>query len=165
MGSGPAKTPFEQVSVQAGPFRQLRSKYPTDQTLSTSHMLLGLLAIVGFLLLGEFLVALFGWPIPGSAIGLILSLGFALARGSMPQGVESGAQLLISRLSLFIIPASVGLLQYLDLISRQALPMAVALLVSLFLGIPACALIGRLIGGGNQVVTGPRHANSQDASS
>ena len=107
-------------------------------------MLLGLLAILGFLLLGEFLVALFGWPIPGSAIGLILLLGFTLLRGSMPKGIESGAQLLISRLSLFIIPASVGLLQYLDVISREALPMAVALLVSLIVGIPACALIGRL---------------------
>ncbi|WP_171020105.1 CidA/LrgA family protein [Hydrogenophaga sp. 2FB] len=69
------------------------------------------LALAGLQWMGDALVALLGWPLPGSLVGLLLLLGALALRGGVPQSLEAVASPLLRHLMLFLIPsvAAVGL--------------------------------------------------------
>jgi putative effector of murein hydrolase LrgA (UPF0299 family) len=62
-----------------------------------------------FQCLGEGLVFLFGWPVPGPVTGMLLLLGALVAFPRLQQVVEAGASELLSNLSLLFVPAGVGI--------------------------------------------------------
>ena len=72
-------------------------------------MLQGIIVLLLFQLLGETLVTLTHSPIPGPVAGmLLLWLGLHLKRGPTPE-LQRTAQTLVQYLSLFFLPAGVGL--------------------------------------------------------
>ncbi len=82
--------------------------------------------------LGEMISRGAGIPIPGNVIGmglLIVALWLKIVR---VEWVQEAADLLLSHLALFFIPAGVGVMVYFDLIRREWLPISVALVVSTF---------------------------------
>jgi holin-like protein len=82
--------------------------------------------------LGEVVSRGFGIPIPGNVIGmglLIAALWLGIVR---VEWVQEAADLLLSHLALFFIPAGVGVMVYFDLIRREWLPISVALVLSTF---------------------------------
>lgn len=86
--------------------------------------------LFGFLALGDGLSALLGLPIPGNVIGMML-LTFALCRGWVNvKTVKPAADLLVQNMAFFFVPPGVGLLLYLDLLSREWLAVGVAYVVS-----------------------------------
>ena len=90
-------------------------------------------------LLGEIVVRGFGAPIPGPVVGLIILLLLLqgrdrldlLRRGPLGDGgVERAASGMLAHLSLLFVPAGVGVVQHLDLVSSHGVAIFVILAVS-----------------------------------
>jgi len=80
-----------------------------------------------FQLAGNKLKALFGLPVPGATIGMLLLLIFLFM---IPQNknITNAAHKLLLHLPLFFIPAGVGIMQYTEILQQDSL----ALFVSVF---------------------------------
>jgi len=98
-------------------------------------MIAGLLILFGFQLLGEFTVFLLAWPLPGSVVGAIYLLGFLVLRGSVPQSLDLGATKLLQYMPLLLVPASAGVINYLDLFERERLALVVSILISTLIAV------------------------------
>lgn len=80
------------------------------------HWLRSGFIIITFLALGKLLTLTIGWSIPGSVVGLIL-LFIVLSLRLIPLSwVQPSGHFLLQYMTLFFIPAGVGLLGYIDLI-------------------------------------------------
>jgi holin-like protein len=103
-----------------------------------------------FQLAGEFLARVLGLPLPGPVLGMALLVLALLLSKRLPDWLESTSENLLRHLSLLFVPASVGLVQYLDRIGTEWLPIVVALVASTLLGITVSALafvaVARLTG-------------------
>jgi putative effector of murein hydrolase LrgA (UPF0299 family) len=62
-----------------------------------------------FQCLGEGLVFLFGFPVPGPVAGMLMLLGALIAFPRLQETVEAGANELLRHLSLLFLPAGVGI--------------------------------------------------------
>ncbi|ALK97399.1 murein hydrolase transporter LrgA [Massilia sp. WF1] len=72
-------------------------------------MLQAFAVLLVFQCLGEGLVFLFGWPVPGPVTGMLLLLAALLAVPRLQEVVEVGATQLLRHLSLLFVPAGVGI--------------------------------------------------------
>lgn len=106
-------------------------------------MIEGLVRILLFQGLGE-VIAHFLLPlVPGPVIGLILLLAFLVWRGRVNEGVELVSSAFMRYLGLLFVPAAVGVVLYWPHLQRQALAIAVALLVSVIATIAVSALLAK----------------------
>jgi holin-like protein len=96
----------------------------------------GLTWLVGFQLLGELVVRVGDLPVPGPVVGMLLLFVFLRVRRYDDEGsiVRAGSALL-RHLQLFFIPAGVGVVAYVGVLGRDALPIGVAMLGSWLLGL------------------------------
>ncbi len=91
---------------------------------------------------GEVIARWAALPIPGPVIGLVLLLLLLVvrdlrgARGPDPE-LKATANGLLGNLSLLFVPAGVGVITQLDVLGRNWLPIAVAIVVSTGLGLLA----------------------------
>ncbi|SFE95427.1 CidA/LrgA family protein [Alteribacillus iranensis] len=72
-------------------------------------------------------------PLPGSIIGMLMLFLFFYTRVLRPDWVERGSQLLISHMPLLFLPATVGVISYLNLFAGVGLWLLVISLVSTIL--------------------------------
>ena len=78
------------------------------------------LAILLCQLLGESLTRFFHWSVPGPVLGLLFLFLLLLAnRQKIPKGLETCETTLLSHLSLFFVPAGVGVVNLLDLLQKN----------------------------------------------
>lgn len=97
-----------------------------------------------FLALGEFVVYLTDIPIPASIIGMIL-LATALKMNIIKERwVTDLADFFVKNLGFFFVPAGVGVMACLGLISQQWLPIVVATVISTFIIIASTGWIHQL---------------------
>lgn len=95
-------------------------------------MLQGMVLLLVFQLVGEGLSTLFALPIPGNVIGMALML-VALSAGWVKlEWLQEAADLLLSYMALFFVPAGVGVMLYFDLIGREWLPIVAGTFISTF---------------------------------
>lgn len=95
-------------------------------------MLQGMILLLLFQFVGEGVSAFFALPIPGNVIGMALML-LALAVGWVKiEWIQEAADLLLSYMALFFVPAGVGVMLYFDLIGREWLPIVVGTVISTF---------------------------------
>lgn len=93
-------------------------------------MIQSLSIIFGFLALGDAVSYGLALPIPGNVIGMML-LTVALCRGWVDvKKIKPAADLLVQNMAFFFVPPGVGLLLYLDLLSREWVPLVVAYVLS-----------------------------------
>ena len=102
-------------------------------------MLQGLVAVVLFDLAGEAATRTFHLPLPGPVIGMVLLLVALLVRDDLALRLERGAAMLLRHMSLFFIPAGVGIVGELDTLRAEWLPILVAILVSTLLALLAAS--------------------------
>ena len=69
----------------------------------------GLILLFAALFLGDCLQTLWLHSIPGPVLGMVFMLAFLVLKGRPPPGLDEVAQWFIRYLSLFFIPAAVGL--------------------------------------------------------
>ena len=103
-------------------------------------MLRAFVVIVCFQFAGEALSRFAGLPVPGPVVGLALLVLAALAWPALQREVEEVADLLLRHLSLLFVPAGVGVLQYLDLLRREWLPLLAVIVISTALTLAVSAL-------------------------
>lgn len=89
---------------------------------------------------GEALARVFGLPLPGPVLGLAL-LAALLQWPPVRGPVEAAATPLLQHLSLLFVPVGVGVVAHLGLVTQYGLRMAVALLLSTWIGLLVTALV------------------------
>lgn len=92
-------------------------------------------------LVGELIVTATKLPVPGPVLGMALLFAGLAIRGSVPSDLSKVAEALLGNLSLLFVPAGVGVMLHLGLMSRDLLPISVALIVSTLLAIAVTALM------------------------
>ena len=106
-------------------------------------MVRGFALLLLFQLGGEIMSRAFDLPLPGNVLGmglLLLALWRKLVR---VEWLEEAADLLLSNLALFFVPAGVGVMLYGDLIAAEWLPISVATFVSTFVVMAATGLLAQ----------------------
>jgi holin-like protein len=104
-------------------------------------MLVGLFALLVFLILGEAIQSWIAVPVPSSIIGMVLLLILITFKKKIPTSIEIAANKLAPLLPLFIIPISAGLITQADIVEQYGLKLLVILTVSLIPGVLVTALI------------------------
>lgn len=95
--------------------------------IDSSRLVAGFGLIFLFQILGEGVTRISHLPVSGSVTGMILlalALGFRILPISL---VEDASQLLLRHLSLFFVPAGVGLLAYGTLLKKNWIPITLAI--------------------------------------
>ena len=93
---------------------------------------------------GEVLTRLFGLPLPGPVVGMLLLL-LALRWPPVRAPVGAVADALLAHLSLLFVPVGVGVMTHLGLLSQYGLRMLVAIVVSTWIGLVVTAVVLRLL--------------------
>ena len=102
--------------------------------------------ILFFYFTGEFISYFIDGFIPGSVIGMVLlflALAFKVVK---PEKVKKASMLLTENMGLFFLPAGVGLMNSLGIISRYWTVIVTASVVSTLLVIASVALIQQKLG-------------------
>jgi putative effector of murein hydrolase LrgA (UPF0299 family) len=94
-----------------------------------------------FQCLGEGLVFLFGWPVPGPVTGMLLLLATLVAAPRLQDVVEAGANELLRHLSLLFVPAGVGIVVAASSAGGQWLAIVVSVVVSTLATMAVTALV------------------------
>jgi holin-like protein len=119
----------------------------------------GLTLILAAQLAGEALARGAGWPVPGPVIGMALLLALLVLKDRLPArrvpaalaggGLEATGRGLLAHLSLLFVPAGVGVVQRLDVLTAHGPALAAALVVSTLAALAATAgtflLVARLM--------------------
>jgi putative effector of murein hydrolase LrgA (UPF0299 family) len=101
-------------------------------------------------LLGETIVRAFALPLPGPVFGMGLLFAYLLVRGGqgarqVPARLATVADGLLGNLSLLFVPAAVGLMNYFDLLSKNAVALVLAVVVSTAVTMAVTAATFRLL--------------------
>jgi holin-like protein len=116
----------------------------SSRLVATVHILLGLAVLSAFQLVGVGLHEL-GVPIPGGVLGLLL-LYLGLSTGLVKlKWVEDTAAFLLRHMLLLFIPVTLGLMDLVPLLSRQAVAIVSSLLVSLLAVQITTGLLGKVL--------------------
>jgi holin-like protein len=104
-------------------------------------MIRGLTLLLLFQLCGEFVSRVLDLPIPGNVLGMGLLLLGLLTNVVDIKWFEEAADILLSNMALFFVPAGVGVMVYGNLIASEWLPISVATVLSTFV---VMAVTGKL---------------------
>ena len=87
--------------------------------------------IFGICLISEGISALLPFAMPASIIGMLLLLLLLILKIVKTEQIRSVTDFLIGNLPFFFVPAVVGLINYLDILSANALKMVLVVFVSM----------------------------------
>lgn len=93
-------------------------------------MLFGIFIILFFFALGELACWLMNGFIPGSVIGMILLFAALCLKVVKPERIKPVAKFLCDNMALFFVPAGVGIINALDILSQYWQAVLVACAVS-----------------------------------
>ena len=103
-------------------------------------MIISLTIILLCQLLGEVIARGFGWLVPGPVLGMLILLVVLGLRDAIKERIpqfgrtlDATGKGLLAHLSLLFIPASVGVVQRLDVLADYGVGLGVAVIVSTFI--------------------------------
>jgi len=94
------------------------------------NLIAGFFIILSFLLLGRVIQAITNVPIPGSVLGLLLLFSALSLRLISLSIVQPASNTLLKYLTLFFVPAGVGLINYLDILMSHGITIIISSFVS-----------------------------------
>jgi len=97
--------------------------------------------ILLFYLLGEMISLLLNGFIPGSVIGMVLLFLSLLLKIVRPEWVKNTATVITRNMAVFFVPAAVGLVAYVELLSNSLVTIFSAIIISTILTIIAVGLV------------------------
>lgn len=103
-------------------------------------MIPALTTILTFQLIGEIASRGLRLPLPGPVIGLVLLVCACLLRPALAESLRTVAQGLLGHMSLFFVPAGVGVITHFPTLAQHGPGLVIALTVSTVLAIAAGAL-------------------------
>lgn len=104
-------------------------------------MLASLTALIVCQCLGEVLARAAAVPLPGPVLGLLILLGWLIAKGGPGPELRNTANGLLRHLSLLFVPAGVGVITQLDALAQDWRAILVSILVSTALGVAVTGLV------------------------
>jgi holin-like protein len=114
-------------------------------------MLIGALSVLLVCqLFGTVLAHAMGWPVPGPVLGMILLLGFLIARKGPGPDLQGTAQGLLRNLGLLFVPAGVGIVTEFGVLRQNALAIAIAIPISTILTLSVTGLLMQIFARGDQ---------------
>lgn len=93
----------------------------------------GFLIVFGCLFVGELVIYITKLPLPPSIIGLIVLFGLLQSKKVKLAQVQTIAKTLLDYLAFLVLPACVSIMQYLDIIKADLLPLVVGTTLSTLL--------------------------------
>ena len=78
---------------------------------------------------------------PGPVLGMVFLAALLIWRGRLPAELGRAADVLLSHLSLFFVPAAVGVIANGSRIAREFIPLAASVLISTSLAMAVAALV------------------------
>lgn len=93
-------------------------------------MLGSLALLLIYQLIGEILTKALSLPIPGPVLGMSLLFITLILRGTLSANLKITAQTLLSHLSLFFVPAGVGVILHISLLKTEWLSISLTLILS-----------------------------------
>lgn len=113
-------------------------------------MIPALTIILLFQLIGEVTSRALGLPLPGPVLGLVLLVVCCWVRPALSGMLRPAATGLLGHLSLFFVPAGVGVIAHMPTLQEFGLPLAATLILSTVAAIAAGAwaftIVARLLG-------------------
>jgi holin-like protein len=106
-------------------------------------MIRGLAILLIFQSLGEALSRLASHTVPGPVIGLLLLWIFLSSRQKIPATLATAADAMLANLSIFFIPAAVGVMIYASALMKTGVAWILAIVISTIASIATTALILR----------------------
>lgn len=104
-------------------------------------MIKGSFFILLFYFLGQLLSVLIHGFIPGSVLGMVLLFLALFFKIIKPEYVKQTATVITKNMAVFFVPAAVGLMAYVDLLSNSILAISVAIAISTILTIIVVAVV------------------------
>ena len=108
-------------------------------------MIPALCVLLSLQLIGEVVTRGLGLPLPGPVLGLLLLVAGCALRPSLAQMLRPVTSTILGNLSLFFVPAGVGVVAHLQQFRQEGLAITVALTVSTALAIAAGALVFKIV--------------------
>ena len=106
-------------------------------------MIRGFTCLLLFQLSGEIISLGLDLPLPGNVLGMgLLLLGLMFGWVDI-KWLEQAAELLLSNMALFFVPAGVGVMVYSDLIAAEWVPITVATALSTFVVMAVTGLLAQ----------------------
>ena len=106
-------------------------------------MIRGLAILLIFQSLGEALSRLVSNIIPGPVIGLLLLWIYLVMRKAVPVSLSAAADAMLANLSIFFIPAAVGVMIYASALMQSGVTWILAIVLSTIASIATTALVLR----------------------
>jgi holin-like protein len=104
-------------------------------------MLGSLALLLIFQLIGEVLAKALSLPIPGPVLGMLLLFVTLIIHGTLSSELKNTTQTLLSNLSLFFVPAGVGVILHINLLKNEWLSISLVLIFSTLITMLITALV------------------------
>lgn len=114
------------------------------KSVSTGLGIMGLSILVGIFLFAQYVTHAYNLHFPPSLIGIAIIFILFICLKRVPKAVESAAQPLLKNMSLFFVPAIVGVLAFKDLLFNHAFAIFCAIFVSTILSLGITALFAQM---------------------
>ena len=117
-------------------------------------LVFGLVVMIIYDQLGRWIIAILGWPVPGSVVGMLLLFISLLLLKKPPEPINQSSEFLLRHLSLLFVPAGVGIMLLFELIADEWLAMLVGMVFSTLISLAVTAwvmqgLLGSFKSGGH----------------
>jgi holin-like protein len=98
----------------------------------------GLLILLVCQFLGEVTAHALALPVPGGVIGMLILFVGLMLRRSVPDYLEQGSQMILRPLTLYFVPASVGIMTMGPLLAQEGIRIGIVMLLSTLLPMLLC---------------------------
>jgi holin-like protein len=115
--------------------------------LERRWVVLAVLFLLGCQLGGEAISQALHLPLPGPVLGMVFLACALMWRGRLPVALAQVADFLLRHLSLFFVPAAVGVVAQGGRIARESVPLGAAILVSTALTIVVTGVVFQAVDG------------------
>ena len=107
-------------------------------------MILTIALLLSFQLAGLLLVTLFGLPVPGPVMGMVLFLFALMTVNGLLEKTLPVVNVLLAHFALLFVPAGVGIIEHVDRLQAEWLPITASIIGSSILAMVTTVLVTRL---------------------
>ncbi len=108
-------------------------------------MILTIALLLSFQLAGLLIVTLFALPVPGPVMGMVLFLLALMTVDGLLQKTLPVVNVLLAHFALLFVPAGVGIIEHVERLKAEWLPISASILLSSILAIVTTVLVTRWV--------------------